>query len=131
MNKTQLAAGAKNTEMIIQLKPEHLGELTFKVTVEAGVVTASFHSNNPEVRSIIEASLPQLRQDMANQGLKVDNVGVYAGLGQFLSNGQRDAQQQQQSPIKIQNKKAEEDFIEAMDTIGSKELTADGVDYRI
>ena len=131
VNKTQLAAGAKNTEMIIQLKPEHLGELTFKVTVEAGVVTASFHSNNPEVRSIIEASLPQLRQDMANQGLKVDNVGVYAGLGQFLSNGQRDAQQQQQSPIKIQNKKAEEDFIEAMDTIGSKELTADGVDYRI
>lgn len=134
VDKTQVLTSANNTEIIIQLKPEHLGELTLKVTVEAGVVNASFHTNNPEVRGIIEASLTQLKQDMSNQGLKVDNVGVYAGLGQFLSDGHQDAQRQQQyNQIKVSSKKTEQDFIEAIDGASTVQTSAeaDGVDYRV
>jgi flagellar hook-length control protein FliK len=83
--------------MVIRLKPEHLGELTLKIAVDSGVVSATFHTSNAEVRAAIEASLPQLRQDMANQGLKVDNVGVYASLDHFFANDQRHAPQQQHS----------------------------------
>lgn len=131
VDQARLVAGAKNTEMIIQLKPEHLGELTFKVSVENGVVSASFHSNNSEVRNIIESSLYQLKQEMSNQGLKVDNVGVYAGLGEFFSNGQQ-SKGNQQSSAKVQNKKTEEDFLEAFEATDSagKVLSATGVDYR-
>jgi len=131
VDQARLVAGAKNTEMIIQLKPDHLGELTFKVTVENGIVNASFHSNNAEVRSIIESSLSQLKQDMFNQGLKVDNVGVYAGLGQFFSNGQQSGGYQQ-PVIKVRNQKAEEDFLDVVEGINSadKALDATGVDYR-
>ena len=131
VDQARLVAGAKNTEMIIQLKPEHLGELTFKVSVENGVVSASFHSNNPEVRSIIESSLYQLKQEMTSQGLKIDNVGVYAGLGQFSSNGQQSGTNQQ-PVVKSHNKKVDEEFIEAFDATDSsgKILNATGVDYR-
>lgn len=89
---------AQNTEMIIHLKPEHLGELTLRVSVTAeGTVNASFHSDNAAVRAIIENSLVNLKQELANQGLKVDNVEVYAGLadGGSLMNGKgRQAWQQ-------------------------------------
>ena len=131
VDQARLVEGTKNTEMIIKLKPEHLGELTFKVTVENGVVNASFHSNNSEVRNMIESSLQQLKQDMSQQGLKVDNVSVYAGLGQFLSDGQRESQPKAQ--VKVKNKKTEEDFFEALDLTNSVESVSEGsgVDYRV
>lgn len=131
VDQARLIEGTKNTEMIIQLKPEHLGELILKVTVENGVVNASFHSNNSEVRNIIEASIQQLKQDMSNQGLKVENVSVYAGLGQFFSDGQRESQKKPE--VKVQNKKNEKDFLEALESGSSIESVSDvsGVDYRI
>ena len=131
VEQARFVAGNKNTEMIIQLKPEHLGELTFKISVEKGIVSASFHSNNSEVRSAIESSLAQLKQEFSNQGLKVDTVGVYSGLGQFFSNGQQ-SNGQQQPTVKVHNKKNEEDFLEALETIdtGSQRLDGNGVDYR-
>ncbi len=132
---TRLIAKPQNTEMIIKLKPEHLGELTLKVAVENGVVNASFHSNNSEVRNIIEQSLPQLKLDLANNGLKVDNVSVSAGLDQFLPNHDQDRNSHQQF-IKLTNKKDAEGFVEAIDgELAEGRIpgnnSQDGVDYRI
>jgi len=131
VDQARLVTGAKHTEMIIQLKPEHLGELTFKVTVENGILSASFHSNNAEVRSIIESSLSQLKQDLSNQGLKMDNIGVYAGLGQFSSNEQQPGGYQQ-PVIKVHNKKEEEDFLDIFESTDAvnRALDVAGVDYR-
>lgn len=131
VDQVRLVTKPQNTEMIIQLKPEHLGELTFKVTIENGVVSASFHSNNAEVRGIIESSLTQLKQDLANQGLKVDNVGVYAGLGQFFSNGQQSGGNQQPG-LKMQEKKKAGDFLEVFEVNEPIDQVSNtsGVDYR-
>ena len=119
-----------NSEMVVKLRPEHLGELTLKVTVEKGAVSASFQSNNPEVRSVIEASLTQLRQELSNQGLKVENVSVYAGLNQFFSNDQQQTAQQQQ--IKFKNRRQDESFIEAVEEAAVFPSASEaGVDYRI
>lgn len=134
VEQTRLITKPQNTEMIIKLKPEHLGELTLRVVIENGTVNASFHSNNSEVRNIIEASLPQLKQDMSNSGLKVDNVSVYAGLSQFLPNHDQDRSSRQQI-IKFTNKKAGKDFVEAIDDeMSTEKITGNsetGVDYRI
>lgn len=131
VDQARLIEGQKNTEMVIRLKPEHLGELTFKVTVENGVVSASFHSNSTEVRNILEGSLMQLKQDLASQGLKVENVGIYAGLGEFFSNGQRESQRKPE--VKVQNKKIEDDFLEALESNDPPAAAGDaaGVDYRV
>lgn len=124
----------ESSEMVIKLKPEHLGELTLKVSVDGGVVNASFHSNNAEVRSIIESSLVQLRQDMAGQGLKVDNVGVYAGLGNLFSDGQQRSPQQNAGKTATASRKAENmDFIQAVESVEAPAQTdvVSGVDYKI
>lgn len=119
----------KNSEMIIKLKPEHLGELTLKVVVENQNITATFHSNNAEVRSVIEASLNQLKQEMSNAGLKVNYVGVYAGLGDMFSNNQRE----QHPIIKTNSRKVILDELEETDIQAEqiKAVSENGVDYRI
>jgi flagellar hook-length control protein FliK len=98
LSQARLIRRGQDTQMVIRLHPEHLGELTLKVAVGVdGAVNASFHSNNAEVRTIIQNSLAALRQDLNNQGLRVDNVDVYAGLDGGLpqqDSGQQGWQQQ-------------------------------------
>lgn len=134
IEQAKLIKTAEDTQMVIKLRPEHLGELTLKVTVEHGVVSATFHSDNANVRSMIEASLLQLRQELTAQGIKVDNVGVYSGLGDFLSNGQNQAQGDQRG-AKSKNKKIDladfADEAEKLNPTGTDNASSDGVDYRI
>ena len=133
VDQAKLITRVQNTEMVIKLKPEHLGELTLKITVEHGLVNATFHSNNSEVRASIEASLPQLKQDLVNSGLKIDNVGVYTGLDQSMSNQQQNSPQQSQQPqLKFSRQKVADSFDDASQAVAeSQEVSAEGVDYRI
>lgn len=91
-----------NTEMVIRLNPEHLGELTLRVAVTAGgAVNATFHTENAQVRGLLESSMIQLKQELQQQGLKVNNVDVQSGLSEdFFAQsqaGQQGFQQPQQS----------------------------------
>ena len=139
VEQARLIRNTENTEMVIRLRPEHLGDLTLKVSVsENGAVTASFHSDNAQVRAIIENSLVQLRQELSNQGIKVDNVEVYAGLsGDSLLNGQ--GQQAWQQGQQGNNSSRSRNFdLESYEEEGvefsqaAEGLTAEeGVDYRV
>ena len=133
-----------DTQMVIRLKPEHLGDLTLRVAVGSdGAVQASFHSDNAHVRSVIEHSLVQLRQELSNQGIKVDRVGVYTGLadGQMPQGQGQDAWQQgSQSRGETRNyaRGDADNYIEgieestpvAVQTSGGI-AGANGVDYRV
>ena len=143
VDQARLIRSSQDTEMVIHLKPEHLGNLTLRVSVSPdGSVNASFHSNNAEVRTIIENSLVQLRQDMNQQGLKVDHIGVYAGLadgGLPQDQGQQGFAQQfqdqqhhhpQESLLSFADEAEAIAALENKQTV-SGETAMDGVDYRI
>ena len=124
------------TEMVIQLKPEHLGELTLRVSVTSnGAVNASFHSDNAQVRAIIENSLVQLKQELANQGLKVDNVQVYAGLsdGSSLMNGRGQQSWQNRGQNGRVNGRVNAVVLEEASeaTQVNESATEEGVDYKV
>ena len=132
IQQTKVIKGIEDTQMVIKLKPEHLGELTLKFVLDKGAVSASFHSDNQQVRNIIESSLVQLKQELADQGIKISHIGVYAGLGDLLSNGQQEQRQSQQA--KTKNRKADvTDFEDEVDKITNIKgvLSEDSVDYRI
>ena len=132
IHQTKVIKGIEDTQMVIKLKPEHLGELTLKFVLDKGAVSASFHSDNQQVRNIIESSLVQLKQELADQGIKISHMGVYAGLGDLLSNGQQEQRQSQQA--KTKNRKADvTDFEDEVDKITNIKgvLSEDSVDYRI
>ena len=135
VKQARLIRAAENSEMVIKLNPEHLGELTLRVSVSSsGAVNASFHSDNAQVRTIIENSLVQLRQELNNAGLKVENVQVYAGLsdGGGLMNGQGGQAWQQnrrQSNRRIDFDSLERD-VDATAPVNENSAT-EGVDYSV
>ena len=145
VDQARLIRRAEDTQMVIKLNPEHLGELTLKVSVtQNGSVNAAFHSDNAQVRAIIENSLVQLRQELNDQGLKVDSVEVYAGLadGQLPQEQGQQAWQNQQggsnggSSIRGIAAGAEEyaeeaDGLAAAAVQEAEKSAMDGVDYRI
>ena len=141
VEQARLLRRGEDTQMVIKLHPDHLGELTLKVSVSAnGAVNASFHSDNAQVRAIIENTLVQLKQELNNQGLKVDNVDVYAGFtdGQLPQGEGQQAWQQNQghsSNGSIQNLGNVEDYGEETENIAagvqSSAEAVDGVDYRV
>lgn len=144
IDQAKLIKRAENTEMVIKLNPEHLGELTLKVAVTSnGSVSASFHSDNVQVRTIIENSLVQLRSDLNQQGLKVDQVEVYAGLadGQLPQGEGQGAWQHQQGQQHSSNGKVllngqeyaaeAEEIVDAAGVEDSRANKKDSVDYRI
>ena len=140
VEQARLIRSGGDTEMVIHLKPEHLGDLTLKISVtESGAVTASFHSDNAQVRTIIENSLVQLRQELNDQGLKVDSVEVFSGLpdGQ-LPQGQGQQAWQQGSQGRFTGDRKPEDYAEEADDLaaaasaqGEENTADDGVDYRV
>lgn len=81
VEQAKLLQRGTDSQMIIKLNPEHLGQLSLKVSVNGnGGITATFHTDNAQVRAILETTMTQLRQQLDEQGIKVDNVEVHTGL---------------------------------------------------
>ena len=149
VEQARLLRNAENTEMVIKLNPRHLGDLTLKVAVNSnGGVTATFHTDNAQVRAMLETSMIQLQKELNEQGIKVDSVEVQTGLsGGQLPEGQSQGyyqQQQEQQNVRSQqiDLKDFEDDVENLaaepvnkatevirDSEGNK--ISDGVDYAV
>ena len=93
----------------IRLNPEHLGELTLRVAVTAsGAINATFHTENAQVRGLLESSMIQLKQELQQQGLKVNNVDVQSGLSQdFFAQSQAGQQGYPQPQHSARNQAAD------------------------
>jgi len=148
VDQAKLIRSGEDTEMVIQLNPRHLGELTLRVSVSTnGAVNASFHTDNPTVRGLIESSMIQLKQELQAQGIKVNNVEVYSGLSQDFFAGSQAGQQglYQQEARNAQSNTlraaAFEDDAEALSITAAAPATAgentpsigtaNGVDYKV
>ena len=148
VEQARLLRNAENTEMVIKLNPRHLGDLTLKVAVNSnGGVTATFHTDNAQVRAMLETSMIQLQKELNEQGIKVDSVEVQTGLsdGQ-LPEGQSQGYYQQQSQQNLRSPQADlKDFEEDVENLGAEPLNnatqvirdsqgnkiSDGVDYAV
>lgn len=67
------------SEMEVNLRPEHLGKLQLKVTIENEVVTAKFVAESQQVKEIIENNLGQLKRNLQENGMQVDAIMVSVG----------------------------------------------------
>lgn len=123
------------SQVIITLRPEHLGEVTVRINVDGDRVTAAFHAASSEVRAILESSLPQLRQEMTQQGWKFDSDGVFGNSQAFLANDQqRQAQgweQQPQIPFRPQRHPEYDGSVPFSGGGHRQILSSAAVDYRI
>jgi len=76
-------AGQRLGEARIQVSPEHLGPIEVTLKLDDARVDAHFHSTHVEVRAALEASVPRLREMLAQHGLQLGQADVgqrqYAG----------------------------------------------------
>lgn len=77
--KAKLVVAPGTAEMQIQLKPDFLGKLNLNISTDNGMVTAKFTAESHAVKGIIEANLNTLKDALAQQGVKVDQLVVDVG----------------------------------------------------
>ena len=124
VEQAKLLQNGQNSEMIIKLNPEHLGELSLKVSVNGnGGVTATFHTDNAQVRAILETSMIQLKQQLNEQGIKVDQVEVQTGLpdGQLPDGQAQQGFYQQEQGQHVRSQQIDlKDFEETSDALAAE-----------
>ncbi len=99
----KLTVKADTTEMELQLNPASLGSLKVQISSKAGVLTASFVTENEAVKAAIESQMVQLKENFEQQGLKVEAVEVNVEARGFERS--LDQQEREQNSFQEQNKK--------------------------
>lgn len=79
LEQAKVIIGQDKSEMIIQLKPDHLGKIELKVVTEQGIVAAKFIAESQQVKEIIETNMQLLKDALEKQGISVDSVNVQVG----------------------------------------------------
>lgn len=74
----QIAMMAKNnqSQLRLALQPPELGELTIKLSVREGVIKATLVAESSSAKHTLEAGLNDLKQQLAQQGLKLERMEV-------------------------------------------------------
>jgi flagellar hook-length control protein FliK len=75
--RIQVANGQTRAKIVLQ--PPSLGKLNLHIITKDDQVKVTFFAENLQVKEIIESNLAQLRQSFVQQGLRVDDFGVFVG----------------------------------------------------
>lgn len=92
IEKFSLQGTGQQNEINIKLDPPNLGTVRINIVSEGDNVNTTLITENHAVKQTIESNLAQLRDAMADQGLKVQSFTVLVGGNQ----GQRGQNHQQQ-----------------------------------
>ena len=85
------------SSMEIQLNPENLGKINLTIVAKNGLITAQITAENETVKKAIENQLSVLKENLNNQGIKVEAVEVTIASHSFENNrntGKDDANQE-------------------------------------
>ena len=98
---TRVMYQGDTTSMEMQLNPENLGKIYVQVTAKEGVVTAHLAVQNEIVKEALENQTIQLRENMNQQGIKVEAVEVTIASHEF----ERNLEQNQQGSAQDEQRK--------------------------
>ncbi|GEM_PF-1204411 len=95
------------SEAKITLMPEHLGQVTVKLAMVNGQLTAQFIADTFVGRELLDSQLSQLRASLQNQGIQVEKLEVtHNSSASAFFQDQRDRDPSQQFQRPQQNKSA-------------------------
>ncbi|MGE5417119.1 MAG: flagellar hook-length control protein FliK, partial [Acidobacteriota bacterium] len=81
VQKAEVMVKDNKSAITIDLKPEFLGKLQISLSVQDGVVTARFTTENQNVKQLLEGGLSQLKSVFENNGIKLEKAEVNVDLG--------------------------------------------------
>lgn len=104
---TRVMYQGDTTSMEMQLNPENLGKIYVQVTAKEGVVTAHLAVQNEIVKEALENQTIQLRENMNQQGIKVEAVEVTIASHEFERNLEQNQQGNAQDEQREQASKSQ------------------------
>jgi flagellar hook-length control protein FliK len=81
VQNVRYVSGEQMAEIRIQLKPEHLGELSLRIATINGIVTAQFLAENQRVKELIEAGFNHLKDALEQAGINISDIEVNVSTG--------------------------------------------------
>lgn len=94
------------TTMELQLYPAHLGRVTVQLVSKDGNITAQITAETEAAKNALETQLALLKENLNNQGLKIESVEVTIASHAFEQNMQGEKQHEEQSGSKNRGKRA-------------------------
>lgn len=76
MEQIKITIRPEQTNMELQLNPEHLGRVHLTITEKEGMMTAQFTTQTEVAKEAIESQVAALRDSLQNQGIKVEAIEV-------------------------------------------------------
>lgn len=128
MDYMKVSVKPEMTSLEMQLHPESLGTLHIQISNREGAVTAQFIAQNESVKAVLESQVVELRENLEQQGVKVEAVEVTIAQYSLDRNpeGDRQASEQggkQKKSVRSLNLR-ELDLEEAEDLTEEERLTA-------
>lgn len=85
-----IRSSEKGTEARLVLEPESLGTVKLSIAVEDDKMVARINVANADVKSVVQANLPQLHEALAARGIDIRRIDVFSaepGSGRDRGNG--------------------------------------------
>ncbi|WP_243414671.1 flagellar hook-length control protein FliK [Sporosalibacterium faouarense] len=79
VSKVKINTNSNSSQIKISLKPEILGEMSLKLSMDEGVISAKAIVQDQQVKQLIESNLNQLRENLEEQGINITNFEVSVG----------------------------------------------------
>ena len=133
VTKAVLTMNDDKTSMKLQLSPGYLGKVSVDVTAEQGQVKGSFVVENQAVKEMLESNMVQLKEQLEQNGIKVEKIEVSVGdAGQFSQKEESQAKQQfnrnrRLSKIQGVRGRSEEDL--SISSLDAEQSTSNISDY--
>ena len=122
MSNLKLTMKADMTQMEMELHPASLGNVRVQVAAKDGVITANFTTENESVKAALETQVVTLKNQLEEQGIKVEAVEVTVGSHAFERNlsengegsGNPEEENSKGKPRSIDLSRLSEDDIESL-----------------
>ena len=102
LTKVKTVAPENFSELKLTLRPEQLGDVSLRVAVQNGIVTAMFVAENQRIKEIIEQNFDALRDALEEQGIQVADLFVSVDAGDAESQMQQMLKAQQEAMRRLQ-----------------------------
>lgn len=96
VDEIKLVMKPDTTSMELQLNPEHLGKVNINVSMKAGMVTAQIAVSDAMVKEALENQIQVLRDNMNEQGMKIEAVEVVIAGHEFEQNLEKGKQENEE-----------------------------------
>lgn len=96
-NHVKISFSLEGTTMEMQLNPENLGKIYLNISEKEGVIRAQLAAQNEMVKEALETQMVELRQNLNQQGIKVDAIEVTVATHEFEQNLDGQAKQEEQA----------------------------------